>query len=392
MKKGSTAVLVLTVMIFAVVMTLAALTVFMRTTGRIIVSQEEQQQKNTETKTESDKFSEFDKIIQESYLNEYDRDEQMENVYRAMLDSLGDKYSRYLNEDEVLELMNDLNGSFTGAGIVFVKNDEGDEEGFIVLEVIPDGPAAVAGIKVDDIITKVDGKEYHDIAAITEAIKGDPGTEVKLTVLRDGDETEFSIVRGDVQGTTVDSKTLEDENLGYIRIKTFGENTYSAFETALKDFEKAKVKGLILDLRDNPGGVFQEGIKVADRLLPECILTQSAKKVGERKTYNSDGKKTNLPIVVLINENTASTAEMVAAALKTNKGATLVGTTTYGKGLMQEIHLYDDGSAVYLTTGEFFDSLGKEIDGVGVSPDVTVKNVAGAKEDKQLNKAKDLLK
>ena len=390
MKKGSTAVLVITVMIFAVVLTLAALTVFMRTTGRIIVVPEETENQTDVTKTEADKFAEIDRVIQESFIKEYDRDKQLEDVYRSMLDSLGDQYSKYLNEEEVLELMDELNGSFTGAGIFFSINDEG--EGFEVLEVIPDGPADVAGVKVNDIILKVDGKSFDEISEMTSAIKGEPGTEVVLTIMRDEEELELSIVRGDIKGSTVDSKTLEDENIGYIRIKTFGENTYSAFESALTDFEKAKVDGLIIDLRDNPGGIFQEGIKVADRLLPECILSQSKGKSEERETYNSDGKKTNLNLVVLVNENTASAAEMVAAAIKTNKAGTLVGTKTFGKGLMQEMRMYDDGSAIYLTTGEFFDSQGQPIEGVGVTPDTIVSTVATSKEDKQLNKAIELLK
>lgn len=390
MKKGSTAVLVITVMLFAVVLTLAALTVFMRTTGRVIVIPEETDNPVDEAKTEADKFAEIDKMIQDSYIKEYDRDKQLEDAYRSMLDSLGDKYSRYLNADEFSELMDDLNGSFTGAGIIFSANDDGD--GFVVLEVIPDGPAAIAGVEMDDVILKVDGKSFDEITEVTSAIKGDPGTEVKLTLLRDDEELEVAVIRGDIKGTTVDSKTLEEENIGYVRIKTFGEDTYSAFETALNEFEKAKVDGLIIDLRDNPGGIFQEGIKVADRLLPECILAQSKGKSEERETYNSDGKKTNLNMVVLINENTASTAEMLAAAIKTNKAGTLVGTKTFGKGLMQEVRMYDDGSAIYLTTGEFFDSLGQTIDGEGVAPDTTVRNVATSKEDKQLNKAIEILK
>ncbi len=383
-------------MLVAAAITVAALSLYIKFAGLKLVKEqsslEEQSMQGTsaesstreETNYELSKMEQIDELIRNSYLKDYDRNDQMDAVYRAMLDSLNDPYSRYMNSDELKQLQQDINSAFTGTGIVFINDDI---EGFVITEVVTGGPAAVAGIKEGDIILQADGKSYKTSEELISAIKGNPGTKVDLKVMRDDEEMEVSVIRGDVKGVSVESKTLDKENIGYIKIRSFGDETYSLFDSAISGFETRKVDGLILDLRDNPGGLFDEGVKIADRILAECTVTYTIDKSGTKENYNSNASKTGLNLVVLINGNTASTAEMIAAAIKTNGAGTLVGETTYGKGLIQETHVYEDGSAVNLTTKEFFPAGGTRIDGVGVSPDVTVSNDGAGTEDKQMSKA-----
>ena len=385
--KGSTAILVITVMILAVAMTMAGLALYLHSSDLLIVNRSDINPDISNGDLE--KVAEIDRLIQDSYLKDYDRNEQMEAVYRSMLESLNDPYSRYLNPEELKQLQQDINSAFTGTGIVFIQ-DEKDR--FVVTEVVTGGPAHVAGLREGDIILKADGKEYKTSEELLNALRGNPGTKVDVTIERDKDELEISIVRGDVRGVSVDSKTIDGENIGYIKIRSFGDETYSLFESALSGFENGKMDGVIIDLRDNPGGLFDEGVKVADRVLAECTVSYTVDRTGEKENYNSNDQKTALKMAVLINENTASTAEMVAAAIKVNKAGTLIGTRTYGKGLIQETHLYDDGSAVNITTKEFYPADGTKIDGAGVEPDLTISNIGGTTKDLQLESAIKIIK
>ena len=388
-KKGSTAVLVFTVMLFAIALTLAGIAVYMKTGNMVIVKSEDYERaKNPDSEVR--KFAEIDGWIQDTYLGEYNREDQMEEAYRAMLDSLGDKYTRYLDSDELDQLKQGINGSYTGTGIVFVERE--GKEGFLITDVIEGGPADSVGVKAGDIIIKVDGEEKESAQDLADAMQGDPGTKVTIIVLRDDKEKEFSLIRGDVKGSTVESKTLSEENIGYVKIRSFGEDTYSLFESAISSFEKAEVKGLIIDLRDNPGGLFAEGVKIADRLLPEGMIAYTVNKEGEKENYNSDAKKTTLPVVALVNENTASTAELLAAAIKAGEGGKVVGTKTYGKGVTQETHIFNDNTAVSITVSEFFASDGNKINGKGVSPDKVVNQSNKEGDDAQLDAAIKLIK
>ena len=221
------------------------------------------------------------------------------------------------------------------------------------------------------------------------AIRGEAGTTVKLLLKRGEEELELSIVRGKIETGTVESTTLEDGKIGYIRIKSFGDDTSKVFKEALSSMEAQNVEGLVIDLRNNGGGLFDEGVAIADRLLPTGIVSYAEDKQGRRINYNSDGKYCKLPMVVLINEATASTSEMLAAALKDN-GITLVGITTYGKGIMQETHPYIDGTAVSVTVRQFFSPQGNQIHGVGVEPTEVVP-IPENLEDTQLQRAVDIL-
>ena len=386
-KQGSSIILVLTVMLFAIAMTLAALAVFMKSTGRIVAFEEDVATEPQDAEG-MDKLIEIESLIKDEFLMEYDDEAMKDAVYRAMLDSLGDKYSRYLSKEELEQLQQDISSSYVGTGIVFIDNAPG--EGFLITDVVQGGPADVAGLEGGDIILEVDGKAYDSAEELTAALKGDAGKEVKIKVLRGDEEETFSLVRGDVVGASVESRELKD-GIGYIRIRSFGTDTATLFETALSGFEKNKAKGLILDLRDNGGGIFEEGVKIADRLLPECLISYTEDKGGNRENYNSDSQKTSLNVVVLINENTGSTAEMVAAALKDSGDIKVVGTKTYGKGLIQKSHPFTDGTAVNITVYEFFTPKGEKINEKGISPDVTVQPSSKEGEDLQLDKGMELL-
>lgn len=384
-KKGSTGLIILITFLATLGLALIGLTAYFKLSDKVIVDRADYEQA-ANIYREYEKQIDIQRLIDESFLWEYDSDHEKEAVYRAMLGVLGDQYSRYLNEEELTELLNTMNSSFTGVGIVFMDT----EEGFLVTEVIKDGPAYSVGVEAGDLILKVDGKEFDSTEEMAVAIRGEAGTRVKILVKRGKEEKEFDIVRGKIDGSSVDSLPIEEDNLGYIRIKSFGNDTASAFDSAISGFESQGVKGIVIDLRNNPGGIFEAGVDVADRILPEGTITYTEDKKGNKSFYNSDSKHTNLPIVVLINESTGSTSEMLAAALKDN-GYTLVGVTTYGKGIMQETRMYPDGTAVSVTTNQFFSPLGNPIHGVGVEPN-EVLPLAAELTDTQLARAIDILR
>lgn len=383
-RKGSTIIIVLVAVILTLAITFMGMAAYFKFTDKVVIDRNEYRA-DQESDKKYDKFFDIQRLIENSYLWEYDQDEELEAIYRAMLDSLGDQYSRYLSEEELTALLQTMNSNFTGIGIVVMNTDEG----YLVTEVMKDGPAQSVGIKEGDYILKVDGKTYDSLDETTSAIRGEAGTRVKVTMLRGEEEIDFDVVRGEIDGTTVDSTVLEEE-LGYIYIKSFGDDTADEFAKALSNMESQNVKGLIIDMRNNPGGMFDAGVEIADRILPEGIITYTEDKNGNRENYNSDSKHTDLPMAVLINGATGSTSEMLAAALKDN-GAILIGTTTYGKGVMQETHMYGDGTAVNVTTRQFFSPKGNPINGVGVEPNEVVPLAEGL-EDTQLNRAIELLK
>ena len=276
---------------------------------------------------------------------------------KAIVASLGDEYSEYLTKKETAAWESYLNGEFSGIGISFQKNDNGEYQ---VTEVFKNSPAENAGIKSGDIILKVDGKLYDTSEEMSEHIRGKNGTKVELVLRRDNKEINATMTRETVKEKTVYGKVLDDGS-GYILIKSFEEGTSEEFETELSAFEKQGVKSMIIDLRDNGGGYIDEGIKIADRLLKEGTITYMEDVNGKRKYYNSDEKATKIKYVVLVNENTASTSEILTAAIKDNKGGKIVGTKTFGKGIVQETTKFKDGSSLKLTVLRYFSPKGKVI-------------------------------
>lgn len=307
---------------------------------------------------------------------------------KAIVASLGDEYSEYLTKKETAAWESYLNGEFSGIGISFQKNDNGEYQ---VTEVFKNSPAENAGIKSGDIILKVDGKLYDTSEEMSEHIRGKNGTKVELVLRRDNKEINATMTRETVKEKTVYGKVLDDGS-GYILIKSFEEGTSEEFETELSAFEKQGVKSMIIDLRDNGGGYIDEGIKIADRLLKEGTITYMEDVNGKRKYYNSDEKATKIKYVVLVNENTASTSEILTAAIKDNKGGKIVGTKTFGKGIVQETTKFKDGSSLKLTVLRYFSPKGKVIHKKGIVPDVKVDLDVNAGVDNQLKMAQTVLK
>ncbi len=326
--------------------------------------------------------------VNDQFLWETDEEEQMNAIYKALIDSLGDKYSVYMDKEEYANWNNYVNGTFTGVGITFAEDDEGN---FVITDILNGGPADSAGLKEDDILLTVDGKSYDDSEEMASHLRGKEGTEVKVTYRRGSREREVSLVRAEVEQPSVYGSTI-DGDYGYIRITAFEKSTAEQFRKELAGLENKNVKGLIVDLRDNPGGLLDQGIEVADMLLPECTITHTEDKNGKTEYYNSDESCTKLKYAVLINENTASASEIVAAAIKDNQGGPLIGTTTFGKGIIQGSMEFKDETALKLTIMQYLSPEGNQINGVGVKPDYKVKMSQDGKKDSQLRKALNLLK
>lgn len=334
------------------------------------------------------KLYKMQNTVNEQFLWKTDKNAQMDAMYRALLDSLGDEYSVYMNEEDYKEWEEYVTGTFTGVGITFLQTEDGD---FEVKKILEGGPADLAGVKVGDLLLKVDGKTFRNSDDMAEALRGETGTRVKVTYAREGKEKTVSVVRGQVEETSIYAGTI-DGKYGYIHIRAFESNTAEQFRTELAAFENKDVKGLIIDLRHNPGGIVDQSLEIADMLLPECTMIHTEDSQGKKEYYNSDPKCTKLKYVLLVDENTASASEILAAAVKENQGGKLVGMKTYGKGIIQSSMTFGDGTAMRLTTMQYLSPKNHKIHKVGVEPDYQVKLSAKSKTDKQLEKAIELLK
>lgn len=329
-------------------------------------------------------------MIENNYLWEVDEESQMDSVYKALVSSLGDKYSAYYDAEETEKLTEYINGTFAGVGIVFSQSKD-DPTRYPIGSVIKDSPADSAGIRKGDIILEVDDKTFDDIEKVAEALKGELGSRVRVTFERDGKIKTVRLVRGTIEQPSVGS-TIIDKKYGYIYISAFEKETDKQFEEALTKLENRNLKGLIIDLRGNGGGIAETGINVADMLLPECVITKTVDKNGKEEVYNSDGECTRLKYVLLVDGDTASSSEIVAAAVRDNKGGNIVGTKTFGKGIIQTMEVLKDGSSIKLTTMEYLSPDGSHIHEKGIKPDYVVKQSKKNGKDAQLQKAISLLK
>ena len=320
-----------------------------------------------------DRFTKINYIwnrLDEEYLYDIDDQEIKEKLAKSLLGSLGDEYSEYYTAKEFDANENMLNGSFSGIGIIVQQGNDGRIE---IIGVYGESPAENAGLQEGDIITKVDGKAYENYSEAASSIRGDAGTDVKITYERDGKESTVSITRAKLKGKTVSSRILEG-NIGYIRLNSFGLETGDEFKTELNYMESKKVKGFVIDLRNNGGGYVDSAIEIADQLLPECNVTSYVDRDGNKTYFNSDTSCTDLKYVVWVNQNTASASEILASAIKDNNGGKIIGKTTYGKGVVQINYRFKDGSGFKFTSNKYVTPKGNDINDKGVSPDVTVKS------------------
>lgn len=331
------------------------------------------------------------------YSEDVSADNVVEGIYRGIVDSLNDPYAEYYSVEELRAARDDYEGVSYGIGCNVSIDEETDLP--IVAGVIEESPAEAAGIKEGDLFYEVDGESIAglSLSRVVECIKGPEGTTVHLKMFRDDDFIEFDIVRGKlIETTSVEiGILLEDEDIGYLRIKEFDENTIDQFNEAMVDLNAENIKGLIIDLRYNPGGNLNACVDVARRILPEGLIVYTENKSGKRTNYSCDGEnELKLPLVVLTNEYSASASEILAGAIQDYGKGTILGTTTFGKGIVQAIYELEDGSAMKLTSSAYYTPKGRNIQGTGIEPDIIVeydKEAAEKGEDNQISKAIEVL-
>lgn len=341
----------------------------------------------------------LEKYIDTYYLEEVDEDQYADGIYKGLIDSLGDKYAEYYTETEYQELMEATSGKYCGIGAQVMQNRESG----VISIVLPfeGSPAAEAGLLPGDIIYKVAGEEVtgEDLTAVVAKMKGEPGTTVEMQIYRDNEYIDVTVERREIETPTVSHEMLE-EKIGYIAVSSFDEVTGKQFREALEDLESQGEKGLIIDLRNNGGGRLDVCVDMLDRMLPEGTIVSTKTKNGTGETYTSTAKESfDKPLVVLINENSASASEVFMGAIREYGLGKLVGTKSFGKGIVQSIFDLQDGTAVKFTTSEYFSPKGNNIHGSGFEPDVEVELDKELKtmlsvpkeKDNQLKKAIEVL-
>ena len=339
-----------------------------------------------------------DKINSE-YVGNVDENTLQEYAIKGYVAGLNDIYSEYFTKDEMTDFSNETIGTYVGIGVTMTKDSEKNQ--IVVYGVTPNSPAEEAGIKVNDVIIKVDGNDCtgDDFETIPNKILGQEGTKVSVTVLRDGKELTFDMKRRKIVNQTITSELLDD-NIGYIYLSSFEDNTFEQFKSAYDDLISKGAKSLILDLRNNGGGIVKEATDIGDLFTDKgkVLLIESDKDKKEIKTYSKQDKTINMNVVLLVNEYSASASEILAGILKDDvENATIVGTKTYGKGVIQSLYTLSDGSGLKLTTDEYFTPNHNEINKIGITPDEIVEGYKFSgkldkENDTQLKKAIELLK
>ncbi|MDD6811951.1 MAG: S41 family peptidase [Lachnospiraceae bacterium] len=343
------------------------------------------------------KLKAIEDVINEYYYKEedIDTDEMVEGMYAGMVDALGDPYSVYYSEEEWNQLMEETEGIYYGIG-AYVSLDETTGFGKIS-GVIDNTPAQEAGLRENDLIYQVDGESMQgkDLSGIVSYIKGEEGTIVHLTLYREGepDFLEIDIERRKIEAPTVNYEML-DNGIGYIQITEFDEVTVDQFTEAMAVIKGSDAKGLILDLRSNPGGSLSAVVDIARQILPSGLIVYTEDRNGERTEYSCDGKnELQIPMIVLVNGNSASASEILAGAIKDYGTGTLIGTTTFGKGIVQRVLPLTDGTALKLTVSAYYTPKGNNIHGIGIEPDIVCEFDADSYydngEDNQLERAKE---
>lgn len=322
-----------------------------------------------------DKINELATYIDYYYYNDVEEQELRDGLYTGLLEGVDDKYSVYYNADDYAELQVTATGQYYGIG-AGLSQDKNTMEVTIV-KVYEGTPSEAAGLKKDDIILSVDDTEATsmELSDLVKMIRGEEGTKVHLEIYRPSTEENlsFDVERADVTLPSVESEML-DNGIGYIYIDSFETDTASQFEKALLTLESQGMKALIVDLRYNPGGMVTSVVQILDDILPEGLLVYIEDKYGNRQEYKSDGgSHLDCPIAVLINGDSASASEIFAGAIKDYGYGTLIGTTTYGKGIVQTIFPLEDGDAVKITTAKYFTPKGNFIHGVGIDPDIELE-------------------
>lgn len=346
-----------------------------------------------------DKIDVLEAYIDKFYLDDIDKEKMADSVYKGVIDGLGDKYAAYYTEEEYKTIVESTSGSYCGIG-AYISTDA--KTGMVsIVEPMKGSPCEKAGAKAGDLIYEVDGKDVSkmELSQVQALVKGKKGSKVKLTLIREGKKVEVTVTRDEIDVDTVAYQMLPGD-IGYIQVSSFEEITATQFRKAVDSLEKDGEKGLIIDLRNNGGGVLDTAVDMLDRLLPKGLVVYSMDKDGNRKDYAAtDDDEFQKPLVILVNENSASASEVFSGAIQDLKKGTLIGTTTFGKGIVQGIFSLKDGSALKMTMARYYTPLGRNIHGKGLEPDVKVElsedietlSDGKTKVDNQLKEAIDYL-
>lgn len=346
-------------------------------------------------------FQNFKSFIEKNYIGTIDENKMLESAIKGYVEGLEDEYSEYITADEMKEYMEETNGKYVGIGIYIANNTQTNQ--IVVLMPMKASPAEEAGIKSGDIITKIDGIEYkgEDLTKASNALKQEEGTKVKVEVLREDKTIELEVERRTIKINHIESKVIGN-NIGYMEINTFDEGCYEEFEQKWQELKKQNITSLIIDLRNNGGGIVEEATAIADLFVEKdkTLLITTEKNKEEKVTKAKKEREINIPVVILVNENTASSSEILAAAIRENdQNSTIIGKKTYGKGVIQTIFTLTDGSGLKLTTNEYFTPKHNSINKVGIKPDIEVEFPENEslysieqEKDTQLQKAIETLK
>lgn len=346
-------------------------------------------------------FQSFYNFINKNYIGEIDEKKMLESAIKGYVDGLGDEYSEYITKDEMKSYLEDTTGKYVGIGVYITNNKETNQ--IVVLLPIEGSPAEEAGIQPGDIITKVNDVEYtgEQLNEASAILKGKEGTKAKIEILRKDEVLNLEVERRNIKVNHIKSEVLEGK-IGYIQINSFDEGTAKEFKQNWNDLKSKNVSSLIIDLRNNGGGIVDEAIKIADMMTKkdQILLITTGKNEDEKTEKAKNDKEIEIPIVFLINENTASASEILAEAVKeNNENVKIVGKNSYGKGVIQTIFSLTDGSGIKLTTNEYYTPKHNKINKIGIKPDVEVElptdetiYTVKRENDTQLKKAIEVLK
>ncbi len=346
-------------------------------------------------------LSRFRSELEEKYIGQINDEDLIEGAIKGYVAALGDPYTTYYTKSEMDKIMTETEGNYVGVGIYMTQDTEKNQ--ILIIKPIENSPAEKAGIMSGDVITKVDGEAYsgEQLDEVSSKIKGEEGTKVTLEILRGSETKTIELTREKVLMNHITAKVL-DNNIGYIAISDFDGGAADEFKTKFNKLKEQGIEKLIIDIRDNGGGIVDEAIDIADTITDKgsTLLITKDKNENEDVTKSKNNPIINMPIVILINEYSASASEILAGALKDNGKATLVGMKSYGKGVIQELHRLSDGSGLKITTNEYFTPNHTGINKVGIEPDIEIdlseelksQLQIDEKDDTQLQKAIEVLK
>lgn len=368
--------------IFLVIVTIIGTSMFQITYGdKVIISKE-----LYESYAKYNKLLGLEELIKEDYYQEVSEDNLVDGALKGLFEGLDDPYSQYYTVEEFKSLQEQTSGSFVGIGVYIGINPE--DNNITIISPIEGSPAYDEGIKAGDVVLSVDGEavDSSKLDEVTKKIKGKENTYVKLKVKRGNKELDFKVKRQTIVTKSVASEVM-DGDVGYLRITSFDENTYEEFKEHLSGLKEQGIKGLVIDLRDNPGGLLDICVDIADDLIGKGTIVYTKDNSGNKEYYKSDEKELDLPMAVLINGGSASASEILTAALVDNNKAVAIGETSFGKGLVQSVKQLKDGTGYKLTTAQYYTPNGDYINKKGIKPKIKESD-----SEKQMKSAIEYIK